>query len=143
MSAITKPVGSRKRVLIWAAVIVIPIIAMALIAGTGGYLLWRAMGPATSKRDMTGLEGVWRDEDSPKHVYRFQKDGTLENSWGGLPFGEFGTWEREGDKITVRTIRDWDFEGKLGHGVIRGQVITRPNSNGIGEKTWKHEWPAN
>jgi hypothetical protein len=78
---------------IWAAMILVPIVAMALIAGTGGYLLWRAKGPVASKRDMTGLEGVWRDEGSPKHVYRFHKDGTFENSWGGLPFGEFGTWE--------------------------------------------------
>jgi hypothetical protein len=142
MSAATKPEGARKRALMWAAVILVPIVAIALIAGTGGFLLWRAIGSAASKRDMTGLEGVWRDEDSPKHLYRFQKDGTLDNSWGGLPFGRFGTWEREGDKIIVRTIRAWDFEGQLEDNAIRGQIIMRPSSDASGAKTWKHEWPA-
>jgi hypothetical protein len=123
--------------------ILVPIVAMALIAGTGGYLLWRAKGPVASKRDMTGLEGVWRDEGSPKHVYRFHKDGTFENSWGGLPFGEFGTWEREGDKITVRTIRDWNFEGEIKDGEIRGSIIDRSRDARIGQNAWKHEWPAN
>jgi hypothetical protein len=143
MSAAIKPKGTRKRVLIWAAVILVPIVTMALIGGTGGYVLWRAIGSAAIKTDMTGLEGVWRDEDSAKHMYRFQKDGTLENSWGGLPFGRFGTWEREGDKITVRTIRAWDFEGQLEGKVIRGQIIMRPSGDVGGEKAWKHEWPSN
>jgi hypothetical protein len=90
---------------------------------------------------MTGLEGVWRDEDSPKHVYRFRKDGTLENSWGGLPFGSFGTWVRDGDKVTVRTIRNWDFEGELKGKEIRGRIIVLPDGKETDTKVWKHEWP--
>jgi hypothetical protein len=129
--------------LLWASVVIGLAIVLALLAGVGGYVGWRiATRPDPNARDMTGLEGVWRDEDSPKHLYRFRKDGTLENSWGGLPFGSFGTWEREGDKVTVQTIRDWDFEAELKGKELRGQVMMRSSGIASDAKVWKHEWPA-
>jgi hypothetical protein len=88
---------------------------------------------------MIGLEGTWHDSDNPKHAYRFQPNGKLASSWSGLPFGEFGTWERNGQTIKVHTIRNWDFEGTLNDGLINGHMVNMPDRKTLGPKSWKCE----
>ncbi len=130
--------SKRRRVLLWT-VLVIALLALMLLLGAFG--VWQILRVGRSGRDLTGLDGVWRDEDSPKHLYRFRADGKIENSWGGLPFGEAGTWDRDGAKITVHSIRDWDFEAELDGGEIRGQLNQRSTGSRLGPHAWKHEWP--
>ena len=65
--------------------------------------------------DMTGLDGVWREDKNPKFAYVLRKDGKLLAKSEGLPlgglvWGEFGTWKRDGGKITILPDRNWKME---------------------------------
>jgi hypothetical protein len=131
---------SKRRRALRLAALAIGLLALMLLLGAFG--VWQILSTVgRSGRDLTGLDGVWRDEDSPKHLYRFRPDGKIENSWGGLPFGEAGTWDRDGATITIHSIRDWDFEAELDGGEIRGRLIQRSTGNAGGPHAWKHEWP--
>ncbi len=85
------------------------------------------------------LEGVWRSEESPKHVYRFRGDGVVENSWGGLPFGAAGTRSREGAKVRYASNRDWDFVAELRGDQLTGDMVERSSGRVIGPTKWRRE----
>ena len=47
----------------------------------------------------------------------------------------FVTWRRDGQQITVRTTRGWDFVGQLDGRTIRGQMIVWDQTEAIVNKT--------
>jgi hypothetical protein len=54
----------------------------------------------------------------------------------------FMTWQRDGQQITVRTTRSWDFVGQLSDGEIRGKKITRDSSGATVsaiDQVWRKE----
>src|SRR5688572_12837184 len=96
----------------WAIGLVLAILLLA-----AGAAWWAFFGPPRDQ-DVTGLDGVWREEKNPKHLYKFRKDGKLQ--WktealvlGDLLWGDAGTWRRDGSKITVLPERNWKVEGEL------------------------------
>src|SRR5713101_9282148 len=95
-----------------------------------------------SGQDMTGLEGRWRDPANPRHTHQFRSSGDLDTWLGTLPMARFATWRRDGQHITVRTTRGWDFVGQLQGGTIRGEMLIRDETGAIVNKTdtvWKKE----
>jgi hypothetical protein len=59
-----------------------------------------------------------------------------------LPMESFATWRRDGQQITVRTTRGWDFVGQLDGGTIRGQMIIRDETGATVNTTdtvWQRE----
>jgi hypothetical protein len=62
--------------------------------------------------------------------------------YGGLPVDHFLTWQRDGNQITIRTTRNWDFVGQLDGGEIRGKLILRDQSGaaeGEHDAVWRRE----
>jgi hypothetical protein len=115
-----------KRVLV-----VLGIVSLCVVAAlAGGWTYLRF-----SRHNMAGLEGTWRDTNNPKHVYEFQPNGDLDawlvpKSWWNR-LGWSATWRRDGQQITVRTDRNWDFEGELDGGAIRGKMLLRNQSGAV------------
>lgn len=118
-----RPARARRRGnrILW---IVSGIVALALLAVAGTWAYLRFTG-----HDMTGLQGVWRQENDTdkRQGYDFQPDGSVsawngkEKSWWNT-IGWEATWRREGDTITVKTDRAWNFVGKLEGDTIRGTM---------------------
>jgi hypothetical protein len=109
-----------KRVLI--ALGILGLLVVVALAG-GWVYLWIA------GHDRAGLEGTWRDQVNPTHSYEFQANGNLA-TWSGSKqwwnqIGWSATWRRDGNRITVRTDRNWDFEGQLDGATIRGKMLIR------------------
>lgn len=91
--------------------------------------------PRSSGHDRAGLEGTWRDRNNLKHFYEFRPDGELA-TWSDSKdwcnrIGWSATWRRDGNRITIRTDRDWDLEGQLGGGTIRGKVLIRDGTGAV------------
>jgi hypothetical protein len=91
--------------------------------------------PRYSGHDRVGLEGTWRDRNNLKHFYEFRPDGELA-TWVGSQesynrIGWSATWRRDGNRITIRTDRNWDFEGQLGGVTIRGKVLIRDGAGAV------------
>ena len=95
------------------------------VAGVGGLAYW---GYGKFLAEPPGLGGVWYDPTNPKHTYRFRAGGAMDAWYGGLPMDHFLTWQRDGQQITIRTTRNWDFVGQLDGGAIRGKLILRDQS---------------
>ena len=95
---------------------------LLVVVGVGGLAYW---GYWKVPAEPPGLEGVWRDPTDPKHTYRFRANGVMDAWYGGLPMDHFLTWQRDGQQITIRTTRNWDFVGQLDGGEIRGKLILR------------------
>ncbi len=112
------------------ALIVCGVIGLGVIAAVGAWVyLW------TSGHDMTGLEGTWRDKTNATHTYEFRPGGELaawvgSKSWWNR-LGWSATWRRDGQRITIRTDRNWDFEGQLDGGAIRGKMLIRNEAGAI------------
>ena len=130
---------TNKRLLVVVGILGLLIVAV-LVAGW--YLLF-------SGHNMAGLEGTWRDPANPRHSHEFLPSGDVE-TWPGkkgiglamFPMPRFATWRRDGQQITVRTDRNWDFVGQLDGGTIRGQMLIRDETGAIVNKTaavWKKE----
>ncbi len=83
-----------------------------------------------------GLEGVWHPAGDTKSTYRFNLDGSLESSWGGLPFSKFGAWTRTGTTITAVTDRDWTFTGTLSGSSIKGTMSISSSKKVLGPEEW-------
>src|SRR5262245_142787 len=92
------------------------------VVGVGGLVYW---GYSQFLAEPPGLEGVWRDPTDPKHSYRFRPGGGVDAWFEGLPMDHFLDWQRDGQQITVRTTRHWDFVGHLIGDEIRGKMILR------------------
>jgi hypothetical protein len=122
----------RKSTGVWLLLAVVAILA----TGAGLLSLAHDRGPPAQ---YAGLEGTWRDPANPKHAYRPRPDGAVERSWSGLPYGAFGTWERDGQTVVVHTIRNWDFRGTLRDGSIEGQMIETQGGQVLGPSVWKRE----
>jgi hypothetical protein len=133
-------VGQRgtKRVLV-AVGIVGSLVVAALV---GGWTYLRFSG-----HNMAGLEGTWRDTNNPSHLYEFRPNGDLETwttgskSWWNR-IGWSATWRRDGQQITIRTDRNWDFKGQLDGGAIRGKMLIRNESGAIEtevDAVWQRE----
>jgi hypothetical protein len=127
----------RRRILI--AVGILGLIVIAVLLGVGVYLFF-------SGHDTTGLEGTWHFANDPRHSYEFLPNGELaswfgsKQWWNGI--GWSATWRRDGDRISIRTDRNWDFEGELDGGTIRGKMLMRdPNGAGVSEVdlVWQRE----
>src|SRR5262245_5685004 len=120
LATVDSPV--HKRVLI-----VLGIVAMVggvLFAGAFIYLMF------SGQKDMAGLAGTWRDPNNPKHCYEFNPNGDLEawndpskSFWSHI--GWTATWRRNGQNITIKTDRNWDFNGQLEGNTIRGKMTIR------------------
>jgi hypothetical protein len=81
------------------------------------------------------LERTWRDTNNPGHLYEFRPNGDLE-TWTGFKswwnrIGWSATWRRDGQQITIRTDRNWDFKEQLEGGAIRGKMLIRNESGDI------------
>jgi hypothetical protein len=124
-----KPRGT-KYVLVVAGIVGLVVI-VALVSG-GVYLIF-------SGHNTTGLEGTWRDPANPRHTHQFSASGRVNSWYGSLPMESFASWQRDGQQITVRTTRGWDFVGKLEGGTIRGKMIIR-DENGAVVNTTETEW---
>ena len=108
-------------------------------AGVGGLAYW---GYGKLPAEPLGLGGVWYDPTDPKHTYRFRAGGAVDAWYGGLPMDHFLTWHRDGQRITIRTTRPWDFVGQLDGGEIRGTMILRDQTGAAESKhdaVWKRE----
>jgi len=109
------------------------------VAGVGGLAYW---GYGKLLAEPPGLGGVWYDPTDPKHTYRFRAGGAMDAWYGGLPMDHFLTWQRDGQRITIRTTRNWDFVGQLDGGEFRGKVILRDQSGaaeGERDAVWRRE----
>src|SRR5262249_25964588 len=115
--------------------------ALVAAALVGGWVyLW------FSGHNLAGLEGTWRDTNNPRHLYEFQPNGDLA-SWVGSRswwnrMGWSATWRRDGQHITIRTDRNWDFQGRLDGGAIRGKILIRNDSGAIEtevDSVWQKE----
>lgn len=97
---------------------------VALVVG-GGWLYLRSGG-----QDTTGLEGTWRMGNNARHIHEFRRTGELA-CWLGsskewwFQLGWSATWKREGQQITIRTDRHWDFKGELDGDTIRGKMLLK------------------
>jgi hypothetical protein len=121
----------------WRLILFVSLGSLLVLVLAGGWVFWQFTG-----QDMTGLEGIWRDPVNPRHTYRFRPDGDMDTWWGSLPMGRFMSWRRDGQQITVRTTRGWDFVGQLDGGTIRGKMIIRgPDGAVVGETpmVWRKE----
>jgi hypothetical protein len=137
--ASTKPRRS-KRILVVVGIIGSVAIA-ALVFGLA-YLTFAG-------HDTTGLEGTWRDPANPQHCHEFLRSGDVETWFGRkgtgmgmFPMARFATWRRDGQQITVRTERGWDFVGQLEGGTIRGKMIIRDETGQVVNTTdtvWRKE----
>src|SRR5262249_33646603 len=97
-----------------------PDLLLLVVAGGGCLAYW---GYGEFLAGPPGLGGVWCDPTDPKHTYRFRANGAMGAWYGELPMDHFLTWQRDGQQITIRTTRNWDFVGQLDGGEIRGKVI--------------------
>jgi hypothetical protein len=129
---------SNRRILVVSGIV--GILAVVALLGGGAYY-W------LSAHKVTGLEGTWRDPNNNKHTYEFHRNGKVAAYFGGSPswwnkIGWDATWRRDGQKITVRTDRNWDFVGELDGDVIRGKMLLK-NQNGVVESetpvTWQRD----
>ena len=99
-----------------------------------------------SGHNTAGLEGTWRDTNNPRHLYEFRPNGDLE-TWTGSKswwnrIGWSAAWRRDGQQITIRTDRNWDFKGQLDGGAIRGKMLIRNESGAIEtevDAVWQRE----
>jgi hypothetical protein len=95
--------------------------------------------------DVSGLEGTWRDANNPRHRYEFRPNGEVA-TWSGSKewwnrVGWSATWRRDGQQITIRTDRNWDFVGRLDGDFIRGTMIMRDQEGAVveAEVVWQRE----
>jgi hypothetical protein len=95
---------------------------LLVVAGAGGLAYW---GSVKFLAEPPGLGGTWYDPADPKHTYRFRANGDMDAWYGTLPMDHFLTWQRDGQRITIRTTRHWDFVGQLDGGEISGKMILR------------------
>jgi hypothetical protein len=100
-----------------------------------------------SGHDRAGLEGTWRDTNNPQNLYEFRPNGDVDTwttgskSWWNR-LGWSATWRRDGAHITIRTDRNWDFQGDLDGDIIRGKTLLRNESGAIeseAETVWRKE----
>lgn len=99
------------------------LLAVLVLLGGGSAYLW------LSAHDMTGLEGTWQQPNNPRHHYEFRRSGDVA-TWSGSKewwnqIGWTAKWRRDGQKITIRTDRNWDFVGELDGDVIRGKMLLK------------------
>jgi hypothetical protein len=125
-SAVAQRRGN-KRVILIAIGIVTLVVAFALM---GGWAILHFSG-----KNMAGLEGTWHDANSAGHHYQFQPNGHLD-TWSGQEhwwnkIGWSATWRRDGQQITIRTDRNWDFVGELDGWAIRGKMMIRDETGAI------------
>ena len=117
------------------------ILGLVAVAVLGGWAYLRS-----SRQDTAGLEGTWRDPNNPRHRYEFERDGELACWFGPKDWwnriGWEATWRRDGDRIIIRTDRNWDLDGRLDGDTIRGTMRTRDASGvvvGTTEVVWQKE----
>jgi hypothetical protein len=108
------------------------VVLLIAAAVAGGWAYWRF-----SSQDTAGLEGTWRLEGSSIQVYEFRPSGELacwnspKKEWFRRLVG-FGTWRRDGQHISIRTDRNWNYEGQLaGDGTIQGKMIMRDHTGAV------------
>ncbi len=124
----------------WRLVLLVSLGVLLVGALVGGWA-WLKFATAPGP-DMTGLEGIWRDRPDSKHTYQFRASGDVDAWYEGLPMARFMTWQRDGQQITVRTTRNWDFVGQLGEGEIHGKQMIRDQTgatvNSV-DQVWRRE----
>jgi len=111
--------------------LVVTVIGAVVSLLGGGAYFW------LSAHDVTGLEGTWHDTANPSHSCEFRRNGDVA-TWSGSKswwnkIGWDATWRRSGQKITIRTDRNWDFVGELDGDVIRGKMLMK-NERGVVEQ---------
>jgi hypothetical protein len=118
---------------------ILGLIIVASLIGGWAYLTF-------SRQNMVGLRGTWRDVNNPKHYYEFRPNGDLETwsgskeHWGRVEWS--ATWRREGNRIIIRTDRNWDFEGHLDGETIRGKTLIRDETGLVvntADSVWQKE----
>jgi hypothetical protein len=116
-------------------VIVFSILGLLLAATlAGGWLYLK------SQANMAGLEGTWREQGDAMHTYQFRANGNIDARYQGFLMGNFMTWQRDGQQITIHSERGSDFVGQLGDGEIRGQETIRDNNTGKPVRTVDQVW---
>ena len=109
---------------------------LLVVAGVGCLAYW---GYGKFLAEPLGLGGVWYDPTDPKHTYRFRANGAMDAWYGDLPMDHFLTWQRDGQQITIRTTRNWDFVGQLDGAEICGKLILR-DQTGAAEREHDAVW---
>ena len=124
-----QPRGNKRVLVIFA---ILGSVAVAALVGGAVYLIF-------SGHNTAGLEGIWRDPANPRHCHEFLPSGDIE-TWDGqkgsaanlkFPMARFATWRRDGQQITVRTTRGWDFVGQLDGAAIRGKTSIRDETGAV------------
>src|SRR4051812_14514007 len=116
-----RPRRKDSRVLVVLGILT-PLVVAALLA------VW--LYPRFVGQDTTGLEGTWYQAASRIHIYEFERSGELA-CWSGRTkqwwnrLGSFATWRRDGQEVTIRTDRNWDFRGRLEGNTIRGKMLMK------------------
>ena len=135
--AVSGPPRGKRRVFISLA-----LLGVILVAGFVRAWLYLTF----SRQALAGLEGTWRDPNNPRHVYQFQPSGEVDAWYGDKSWwnkrGWSATWRRDGQQITVRTDRNWDFVGLLDREAIRGKMLIRDQSGATVNTTdavWQKE----
>jgi hypothetical protein len=120
----------------WNRFVVFAVGIVALTALGVGVWGWRHVQERERLRTAAyrGLEGVWVDDSGQDISYQFREDGeflvrqklpsNLAPFSGdpGVEHRPWGTWSRDGQSVSVQTIRHWGFELVLGDdGLLRGE----------------------
>src|SRR5262249_17486340 len=132
---VSEQLKARRRV---DRLVVFVVVGLALTAlCLGGWVWWNAR-----ERDRLrlgayrGLGGVWIDGSGRDVSYQFREDGeflvrqklpsNLAPFSGdpGVEHRPWGKWSRNGQSISVQSVRNWGFELVLGEdGLLRGEYI--------------------
>ena len=115
-------------------------LGLCVVAALVGVLTYSTV----SGSNMAGLQGTWRDPANDRHNHRFQPNGGVESYFGSLPMEQFASWRRDGQQITIRTIRNWDFVGQLEGDEIRGKRLIRDDTGAVVHTTdtvWRRVQP--
>ena len=122
----------------WNRFLVFAVGTLALAAVCLGGWAWRNVHERERLRMKAhrGLEGVWTDDSGQDVSYQFREDGeflirqklpsTLAPFSGdpGVEHRPWGKWTRNGQSISVQTVRNWGFDLILGEdGLLRGEYV--------------------
>ena len=117
-------------------VMALAVLTLLFVVGAGGTLFYFHL----RAQKLAGLEGTWRDPADPKHSYQFRSNGNVDAWWESLPMGNFMTWSRDGNTITIHSERAGDFVGQLEGNEIRGQTTIRDHESGKAIQTQDTVW---
>jgi hypothetical protein len=102
----------------WKPISLLGLLVLALMGLLGGISLLHIDGPGA--RNMSGLDGAWRDPAWNHATFRLRTDGKVQ----AVPhYGVIGAWSREGHKIVIFPIHEGGFRLERTEGTLEGGTI--------------------